>query len=155
LTLGQLVASAALHSRLRGRRSTVSSPFKSPLKRKEPDGSAEKEADSSPPRKRPRMQTPLEAEKRRLEQAIRSSEAKLAELKRKQLLAERKFSNQEEREKVPRLIAKWREVCQEVLEQLHSHHVQEKPELTLAQLVTYLNIDAEAIRFSPEDGGFY
>lgn len=61
----------------------------------------------------------------------------------------------EEREKLPRLIAKWREVCQEVLMQLHSHHVQEKPDLTLAELVEYLKIDTEAIHFSPTDETFY
>ena len=64
-------------------------------------------------------------------------------------------ARQEEREKVQRLIGKWREVCQEVLVELHKHHVQEKADLTLAELVDYLKIDPAVVRFSPTDEVFY
>jgi hypothetical protein len=56
---------------------------------------------------------------------------------------------------VQRLIGKWREVCQEVLVELHNHHVKEKPNLTLTELVEYLKIDPDVVRFSPTDETFY
>jgi len=132
----------------------VASPFKSPLKRKEPPEETES------PTKRPRVPASHrksfeEMSKQELEKEIKTKEARLEELKRKKLLAEQKFSNQEEREKVQRLTAKWRTVCREVLVELHGHHAKEKADLALGELVDYLQIDPEVIRFSPSNQNFY
>jgi hypothetical protein len=42
-----------------------------------------------------------------------------------------------------------------VLVELYNHHVKEKPDLTLAELVEYLKIEPEVIHFSTADETFY
>ena len=91
----------------------------------------------------------MEQERRALEKRLKEKEEELRKLKLVKMY--RAKNNLEELE---RLTAKWREVSQEAAESLlaSSTHV---PRPSMAQMLDYLHINHDLIRYSVQDESFY
>jgi len=91
----------------------------------------------------------FEEEKKRLERAIAMKVKRVEELERKEQLAHKQF-NDEEQQKVDKLIVKWREVCQTVTQDLYARCVADMPDLTIPQLLEHVQIEPQLIHYSRE-----
>jgi hypothetical protein len=96
----------------------------------------------------------FEEEKKRLERAIAMKVKRVEELERKEQLAHKQF-NDEEQQKVDKLIVKWREVCQTVTQDLYARCVADMPDLTIPQLLEHVQIEPQLIHYSVAEETFY
>lgn len=145
-------------SRLRG---SKLGQFKSPLKR-EQDQTTDDKQKAPQSNKKVRVDTDqggakklsFEEEKKRLERAIAMKVKRVEELERKEQLAHKQF-NDEEQQKVDKLIVKWREVCQTVTQDLYARCVADMPDLTIPQLLEHVQIEPQLIHYSVAEETFY
>ena len=91
----------------------------------------------------------LEEEKRGLEKQLKDREEKLRKLKLVKM-----YRTKNNLEELERLTSKWREVAQEAAESLLGSSTHE-PRPSMAQMLNYLHIDHDLIRYSAQEESFY
>ena len=91
----------------------------------------------------------LEKEKRTLTVKLKEREEKLRKLKLVKM-----YRTKNDLRELEKLTSKWRDVAQEAAEQLLGNSTHE-PRPTMAQMLDYLHIDHELIRYSAQDESFY
>lgn len=91
----------------------------------------------------------LEEEKRDLEKQLKEREEKLRKLKLVKM-----YRTKNNLQELERLTSKWREVAQEAAESLLGSSTHE-PRPSMAQMLNYLHIDHDLIRYSVQEESFY